>query len=580
MRSGSMRLVCGIVVFALSALAGCSWWESMTVRSQSPDDLEKTHPSVRTVGDLAVPFGLHPLQVESVGLVTGLRGTGSDPQPSIERQMLLSEMQTRNVQSPNTVLASPNTALVLVRGVLRPGIQKGDRFDLEVRVPNRSETTSLRSGWLMQSDLKEMALLSDNRLHSGHTWGRGEGAIMVDPSADDRADPVLRTRGRVLGGGVALKSRPLGLVLKPEAQSVLNSALIESAVNKRFHVFYKGTKKGVAKAQTDQRIELQVHPRYAKNIDRYVQVVRAIALRESEAGRQERLRMLERQLADSITSYRSALQLEAMGHQGVEVLLKGIESSDPEVRFYSAEALAYLDRSEAAEPLARAAREQPAFRVFALAALSLLNDLASEEELVALLNGDSAETRYGAFRALCEMNRNNPAVMGEQLGDQFSYHVLNTQGPAMIHVTRGRRPEVVLFGPNQRFNTPFVLEAGNRIMVKSEAPGRVAVSRFVVGELDQRRLVSDQVDDVIRAIVELGGTYPDVVQALQEAHQKGVLSSRFAIDALPEAGRTYDRVASASSENAGSRNSKSEDSPKRMHPLKAFFAKMGRGESD
>ena len=40
---------------------------------------------------------------------------------------------------------------------------------------------------------------------------------------------------------------------------------------------------------------------------------------------------------------------------------------------------------------------------------------------------------------------------------------------------------------------------------------------------------------MIRAIVELGGTYPDVVQALQEAKASGTLASRFEIDALPRA---------------------------------------------
>ncbi len=59
-------------------------------------------------------------------------------------------------------------------------------------------------------------------------------------------------------------------------------------------------------------------------------------------------------------------------------------------------------------------------------------------------------------------------------------------------------------------------------------------------EADQKRVVSTRVDDVIRAIVELGGTYPDVVQALQEAKAAGCLEGRFEIDALPEAGRTYE----------------------------------------
>ena len=49
--------------------------------------------------------------------------------------------------------------------------------------------------------------------------------------------------------------------------------------------------------------------------------------------------------------------------------------------------------------------------------------------------------------------------------------------------------------------------------------------------------MSTSVDEVIRAIVALGGTYPDVVQALQQAKTDGALVSRFEVDALPESGR-------------------------------------------
>ena len=42
-------------------------------------------------------------------------------------------------------------------------------------------------------------------------------------------------------------------------------------------------------------------------------------------------------------------------------------------------------------------------------------------------------------------------------------------------------------------------------------------------------------------IVAVGGTYPDVVQALQEAKAGGALEGRFEVDALPDATRAYDR---------------------------------------
>ena len=54
-------------------------------------------------------------------------------------------------------------------------------------------------------------------------------------------------------------------------------------------------------------------------------------------------------------------------------------------------------------------------------------------------------------------------------------------------------------------------------MVNSVGDDQISISRFNVGMPDQKRIVSTQVGDVIRAVVELGGTYPDVVQMLQRA---------------------------------------------------------------
>jgi flagellar basal body P-ring protein FlgI len=504
---------------------------------------------VRLIGDIAVPYGMHPIKVEAVGLVTGLAATGSDPDPSPERAMLVHEMQLRGVKNPDKLLATPFNSLVKVRGYLKPGVQKGDHFDLEVWIPSNSGTSSLRDGWLMETRLKELAVIG-SQVREGQLLALGEGAVMVDPSASAEKDRVITGRGRILGGGVALKSRPLGIVLRPDYQNVVYSAQIETAVNRRFHTFSKGIKHGVAKAKTSEYIELTVHPRYKDNVPRYVQVIRSLSLRETPAKQQARVGLLERQLLDPLVSSSAALKLEALGRDGIEALKKGIQATDPEVCFYAAEALAYLDDRDAAKPLAAAAREEPAFRVFAFTALSAMDDVAAYDELVELLHVTSAETRYGAFRALWAMNSQDALVQGEKLGDQFSYHVVDSNGPPMIHVTRSYRPEVVLFGRSHPLAAPLVLEAGQQIMVTATGPEHVTVSKFAINQPDQKRVVALQADEVIRAVVELGGTYPDVVQMLQQAKAKGVLLSRFEVDALPRAGRRYYRDANGEEQNA------------------------------
>jgi len=503
----------------------------------------ETGVDVRYVGDISQPYGMNYIKVEAVSLVTGLAGTGSDPPPSPQRAALLSEMQHREVVHPERILASEDTALVLVRGFLPPGVQKGDKFDVEVRVPTRSEAESLRGGYLLESRMTELAVLG-NQIREGHLLALSKGPVLVDPAAA-ASDRLGLTQGRVLGGGVALKSRTLGLALHDEHQQVRISQQIGAAINRRFHTYVRGVKQGVATPKTDKYVELIVHDRYRDNIGRYMRVVANIALRESPSEFQQRMQLLEKQLLDPVSTRTAAVRLEAIGKKGVPILKQGIEHADPEVRFRSAEALAYLGSPDAAKPLAEAARNEPAFRLLAFAALSAMDDIVSRDELRKLLNEKSVETRYGAFRALWKQNPNEPAIGGETLGGAFGFHVVDSEGGPLVHVTRSTRAEVALFGRNLRIGTPFLLEAGP-ILVRGEGEDEVVVSRFAVGEADQKRTVSNDVEEIVRAIVDVGGTYPDVVQALQQADAAGVLPARFAVEAIPRTGREYERESEAS----------------------------------
>ncbi|MCE9604199.1 MAG: flagellar basal body P-ring protein FlgI [Planctomycetia bacterium] len=538
------------VVLALVpiSLGGCN---GLSIRSQSPEDKsEELSEKRQLVGDVSAPFGMFPVRLEAVGLVTNLPGTGSDPIPSPERAKLLSEMHRKGIQNANQILASNATDLVLIRGYLRPGIQKGDKFDLEVRVPTRSENTGLRGGWLMQTRLTELTAAGGSQ-HEGELAAFAEGPVLVDPTVDAKSDKVLVGRGRVLSGGVSTVTRPLGLSLKGKFKNVAVSSLVGAAINKRFHVYEKGVKVGVAKPKTEEFIELTVHPRYKDNIERFVRVIRSVPIKETPAEELARMQVLERNLLDPITSSAAALKLEAIGKAGIPVLKKGLTASDVEVRFYSAEALAYLDEKVAAQPLGDVARDQPAFRAYALAALGAMDDFDAFEALKNLLEVPSAETRYGAFRGLWAMNKNDALIKDEAISDQFHYHLLKVAGPPMVHFTRNARPEIVLFGGDQRLVPPVSLEAGPRIMINSIDADHLSVSRYVAGEADQKRIISTSIDEMIRAIADLGGTYPDVVQALQQARGTKALAGRLEMEAIPQAGREFEREAPKGSPATG-----------------------------
>jgi hypothetical protein len=536
------RLV--LLTVAVGLWAGCT---SPLFRGQSPEpdeienlvELSDRPESVRLVGDLAVPWGLTSQKIEGVGLVTQLQGTGSDPTPSPLRDKLIKEMQTHDVKNYTKTLASPDTAMAVVRGYIPPGAQKGDVFDIEVRNPFRSKTTSFRQGWLMQTRLRPIQMLDTVR--EGHVMGLAAGEILVDALFEGSDDPVAETRGRIPGGGVVRMSRQLGLAISDEHSSVRTSQMIGAAINERFHHFDHGTKKGVANPKRDNMLELVVHPRYRHNLGRYIRVIRSIAVNESPRDRSARLVTLGRMLQEPTTAEVAALQLEAIGEESAAVLREGLQVTDPEVQFYAAEALAYLDDSAAVKPLAAAVAHERAFRWRGLTALAAMDSYEATEALAELMNLASAETRYGAFRALHIRNPRDQLVRGEVLNNEFSLHIIpGTQEP-LLHFSRTRRPELVVFGSSVRLRPPDFLYAGDSILIRRLDDQSVRMSCFRPGQDDTYEVCSTEIGDVIRTIVKLGGTYANVFEAMRGAKEQGALAARVEVDAIPTANRQYER---------------------------------------
>lgn len=531
----------------LGALSGCA---NPLFRGQTPDELPvEEEREKKYIGDFTRPWGLNPIKVESIALVTGLDNTGSDPPPSEQRQLLLAEMQTREVHQAEKVLASPTTSLVIVRGYLRPGIQKDDTFDLEVLTPKNTETTSLANGFLMSTRLRRMEVLG-GMIRSGDVDASGKGHVIINAVLSSNADKTGQIRGRVLGGGKSLEDRNLGLMLRREDASIRISNLIGKAINARFHTLDGSQKKGVAKPMRDNFLELTIAPRYKWNLARYLRVVRNIILQETAVAKTERLQTLARKLQEPSAAPLAALQLEAIGRDATNTLKASLQNSDPEVRFYAAEALAYLDEPEGAPVLEVAARNSSAFRWHALTALASMTHPAAYSALSELIHETSTETRYGAFRALRLHNDKDPATKGEILRGPdkkqavFFYHLVPTTAEPLVHVTRSKHPEVVLFGHEQTIKPPQFLNAGKHIVLTATPDGQIKVSRFKPGEPDAAEVCTTSLDHVIRTVVNLGATYSDVISMLTEAQKQGILNAKFAIEALPQVGRKYDRAAS------------------------------------
>ena len=546
-------------------------WPSSSSRSQSPASDESRSQTARsTVGNYISINGLGMITLEGVGLITGLDGTGGDPRPSSFRMTLLKDMQRRDVPNPKALLRSPTTALVVVRAYLPPLIRKGDSFDVEVRLPPGSEATSLNGGWLMETDLAERAIVPGEKVLAGHVFARAKGHVLISHGDGDSGDlaGVLR-RGRIPGGGRSRKTRDLVIALKNRYRSVRMARRISDRIGRRFYAYNRhGIREPLASPKTDRTIVLKIHPRYRDNFPRFLRVIRQIAIREDDVTRQVRMQQLADDLKSAKTARQAALSLEAIGPKAIPFLKTALDHSELEVRFHAASALAYLDDNSGADTLAEAARYQRAFRVYALAALSTLEDAPSQLLLRQLLKPlitcnsndcrhhqqpiegqcphcgsrgtlrQSNELQYGAFRALWTRDKLDPAIRGESVGDLFTLHEIDAPGRPLIHLTQLQRPEIVLFGQNQRLRTPLAVQAGNHIWINAQSGAdTVTISRYQVRRSPSRRVVSTRVADVIRASVELGASYPDIVQMLVQAQRQQNVPGQIAIDAVPRTGR-------------------------------------------
>ena len=525
---------------------------------EDADDNDKKYQTkIETplIGDHTTFAGLEPVVLEGVGLVRGLSGTGGDPAPSHHRTLLMEDLKKEGYRNPHAILESPNTALVIVRAYLTPMLKKGERLDVEVRIPESADAISLVGGELMEVRLSDKAIVG-GQLKEGRVYAIARGPVLTAGlAAASATEPALLKRGRVLSGATIIKERELSLFLKNDFRSIRNAQRVADAIGRRFHHFDEhGIKKPLATAKTDQRLVLTVHPRYKDNFPRYLQIIRHLAFREEPVQLRVRMARLQHDLLVPESSHTSSLQLEAIGNEAIPILKKGVVAPTMESRFHSAVALAYLGDSSGLPALVESARKERAFRVFALAAIAALEDAEAHLALRELMNEPSDESRYGAFRALWTLDRNDPFIRGERLGirenaenhdNEYNLHALQTSGPPLVHVTLRTRPEIVVFGAEQEFSAPMYVSAGKHIMVTAQ-PGATSVTlaRFEVGKPDQRKEVSMRVADVVRAADELGATYPDILQLLTDASKQKNLPTTIAADKLPEAGRAYYRPAS------------------------------------
>src|SRR5262249_46985474 len=153
--------------------------------------------------------------------------------------------------------------------------------------------------------------------------------------------------------------------------------------------------------------------------------------------------------------------------------------------------------------------QQPLLRSFSLTALASLDEAISHVKLRDLLASPSAETRYGAFRALRALDEHDPAVQGELLNDSFWLHRISTDTSPLVHLSTSRRAEIVLFGEEPTLVPPFSFLAGEFAVTASKDDNKCTISRVSSQHGTKRRQCSLQLQEVLRNLASMGGMYPE-----------------------------------------------------------------------
>jgi len=524
-----------------------------------------------TVTDLAtITTGHNNMRLEGVGLVVGLDKTGVEAPPSWYRERLVDEMRKAGVEHPEQLLTNPNLSIVIARLTIPTGTTKSDRLDVEIEVPAGCGTTSLAGGYLLQCRLKEVAIAGGTP-KEGQELALAQGPVMIGTDSKPNDTKV----GRVLGGAQVKKDSPFRLELKDNRKSFKSSKLIETVVNRRFHQTEGIKQNGMATAKTDAFLELRVPKVYQHNQFRYFRVIKLLPLVDNPQLQALRMAAWGEELLDPKTAGVAALRLEGMGVAALETLKKGLASPNGQVKFFAAEALAYLNDPAGVDILGEQANSNPEFRAFALTALAATDQSAARMKLVKLMDSPEIPVRYGAFNALRSSDETDPflgrvrviqdppadpdeeesmslAIANEAQNrqtrreDPFALYIVDTDGPPLVHLARTRRCEIVVFGHGQRLLTPIVLGTGAILLNAADGDESLQISKVATGqstEPDAKVQASLELGDVIRQTAMLGAKYPDLVTILQAASRQKNLPGPLVVDALPGPTTEYDLAA-------------------------------------
>ena len=577
------------VLTAAVALGAVTAAVTVTGCSSSPDDDRKkavmppsryaTRPPKQvppfmkgTIFEIADVEEKQPYLVSGFGLVVGLDGTGNNGlAPLAVRQYMQDEMLRHGFGSdnrglkhlpPETVLRSPQAAIVEVYGFIPPGARAGQRLDTLVRAVAGSETTSLARGTLFRTNLYINGVDYINPRGKIHVFGRAEGPLFVNPAytaatggsptpgSPTPGSPTTRPSGdasgrtpagansavnlrigTIMNGGMVIEDRPLHLRVRAPQLSVARA--IELRINHQFQ------DPKVATTKDEGLVRTIVPHQYDGDWEHFVGVISHLYLDTTPGLAALRAKML----ADEAVKPDAPLKnisycWEGLGKDAIPAIQPLYTYRSPDVAYVAARAGAFLGDFAAEEALADMARSDAhPYQLNAVQTLAVMPPSQRIDRMLAeVLTSGNALVRIEAYRALAA--HDSPIILSKDVNG-FTIDRVLCEGAPLIYATRMGQPRIVIFGENVALNTPIMFRTlQDRFTISTAPDGSITMFDRTT---DTRGISVRTRADVMELVYRLGGGtddglrfgYADVVGILQGLKEGRHLAAAFVLQDLP-----------------------------------------------
>jgi len=480
---------------------------------------------------------LESIPIEGYGLVGGLNGTGSaECPPQIRtylRQYILTQLPERKIDVEEFI-NSPDTAVVLLEGIMPAAASKNQYFDVRVTALPGTQTISLEDGWLYKAELQAKGTFGISTRVVAHA----EGPIFIDKIGTSTPDTRL---GYILAGGSVLEEYRINLVFHRRDYRI--ASLVRNRLDGRFGY-------GTAKAISPSRIELKVPAKYKGQKKRFANIIKAMYLDYGPEITEDRIKTFVRKLAVSEDKHETEIALEAIGNESLSKLPVLLNSSDEQVRLRAARCMLNLGSDQGLQTLREIALDGgSANRVEALEAITTAasrNDAAAISRK--LLRDQDFDIRLAAYEQLRKLD--DIAITQRPVARSFYLEQIAPTEHQAIFVSRSGQPRIVLFGASIRCRENIFVQSSDGNITINAPPGQEYVS--IIRKHPRRPDVilqaksSFELVDIVLALCEeplkkdkqahhgLGISYADMIALLKQMCDKGAAAAEFRAGPLPK----------------------------------------------